>query len=335
MEFHPIERAAEAFQQGIRAEEIEAITLRALGRDARVESAVELGNGSYNNTYLITLAGEQPPVILRVAPEPARQFRSERQFMRNEYASVPWLAAIADLMPRVIAADWSHAVIDRDWMVQSLLGGVPAAGPRGLDAYPRPAWTGFYRQLGTIARRIHRVRGPHFGPITGPGYATWSQALTASLETIALDAEGAGLDAADLRKAAELAADRHLLLDEITEPRMLSGDLWTVNVMLADGAPEPTITGVLDLDRTSWGDPAADWTIRMALSKPGTERDVIWTQDSYGPIDRSPAAQWRAHLYEARHLGTLRLEYFRHGDADGVQGTYDGLATALAGLGGL
>ncbi|MFI2303880.1 hypothetical protein ACH5AL_34380 [Actinacidiphila glaucinigra] len=88
--------------------------------------------------------------------------------MRNEYASVPWLSVIAPLMPRVIAADWSHEVIGRDWMIQTLLDGSPASGPHGLIAYPRPAWRSFFRQMGAIAKKVHAVRGPHFGPVAGP-----------------------------------------------------------------------------------------------------------------------------------------------------------------------
>jgi hypothetical protein len=79
-----------------------------------VKSAVELGVGMYNSTYRVEIARTEP-VILRVVPEPDRQFRSERELMRNEHASVPWLSVIALLMPRVIAADWSHEVIGRDY----------------------------------------------------------------------------------------------------------------------------------------------------------------------------------------------------------------------------
>ncbi|MCX4808602.1 hypothetical protein OG594_44705 [Streptomyces sp. NBC_01214] len=39
---------------------------------------------------------------------------SEAHLMRNEYASVPWLAPIADLMPKVLAADFTGTVIGRD-----------------------------------------------------------------------------------------------------------------------------------------------------------------------------------------------------------------------------
>ncbi|MFF6642283.1 hypothetical protein ACFY83_34315 [Streptomyces althioticus] len=48
------------------------------------------------------------------------------------------------------------------------------------------------------------------------------------MEDIAADLEGIGLDASDLRKVIT-SAHHQAVLDEITEPRMLTGDLWTVH----------------------------------------------------------------------------------------------------------
>ncbi|MGQ0773181.1 MAG: phosphotransferase family protein [Pseudonocardiales bacterium] len=328
MEFRAIERAAGAFQQPVTAVEVQALCRRAFGPAVRVVSAVELGNGMYNSTFRVELAG-QDPVVLRVAPEPGRQFSSERELIRNEYGSVPYLAPIAALMPRVLAADFTHDLIGRDYLFQTLLPGVPA--PERIGDYPRSAWPGFFAQMGAIARDVHSVRGPHFGPVAGSTCLTWSEAVVDSLITIADDLDSAGLDSADVREVCKAVTQRHLaVLDKITEPRMLSGDLWTVNVMLADGAAEPTITGVLDFDRTWWGDPAADWTIRMAAAKPGTERDAFW--DTYGPRDTSPAALLRSRIYEARHLGALRLERHRLGNAEGVSDSYGEVAAVLADL---
>ncbi|WTX67866.1 aminoglycoside phosphotransferase family protein (plasmid) [Streptomyces halstedii] len=230
-------------------------------------SAVELGMGMYNNVYRVVLAGQARPVILRVAPEEGRQFRSERHLMRNEYGSVPWLSVIAPLMPHVLAADWSHEVINRDWMIQTHLDGAPA--PEYLGTYPRTAWPEFFRQMGAIARSVHDVRGPHFGPVGGPGYGTWSEAVITSLEEIAADLDGAGLDSADVRKVAAVAAHDRAVLDEVTEPRLLTGDLWTVNVMLDAGAAEPTITGVFDMDRTWWGFPVKSTSRDLTVSCSG------------------------------------------------------------------
>ncbi|MEV0595641.1 phosphotransferase family protein [Nonomuraea cavernae] len=327
MDFQSIQRATGAFQEPLTAEEIVAVCRRAFGPGTRVVSVVELGNGMYNTTYRINL-DEGRPVVLRVAPEPGRQFLSERELMRNEYASLPYLTSIAPLMPRVMAVDFTHEVIGRDWMIQSLLDGVPA--PEGLPHHPRSSWPDFFRQIGAIARQVHAIRGPHFGRIAGPGHDTWSQALITALDQIAAALDSVGLDAADLRRVAGAAAERHAVLDEVTQPRMLAGDLWTVNIMLADATPAPTISGVLDLDRTWWGDPAADWTIRMALAKPGTERDAFW--DAYGSLEDSPSARFRSRIYHARHIGEVRLECHRLGNVDGVRRSYEDLRTVLTDL---
>ncbi|MFG2667574.1 phosphotransferase family protein [Streptomyces sp. NPDC048387] len=326
MEFHVIERSANAFQQGLTERQILAVIRRAFGPSAEVRSARELSGGMYNTTYRIALAERGEPVVLRVAPEAGRQFRSERELMRAEYASVPWLAPIADLMPRVLAADFTQAVIGRDWMIQSFLPGTPA--PELLGSYPKETHGAFFRQLGEITAAVHAVVGPWFGPVTGPGHARWSEAVVTSLHLIAEDVESCGLDAADLRKAADAAQAGAEVLDEVAVPRLLTGDLWTVNTMLAP-APVPTICGVLDMDRTWWGDPEADWTMRMARAKQDARLAFF---DSYGRPAETEAGAWRRHVYEVRHLGALRLERHRLGNEVGVRDSYRLVAEEVSAL---
>lgn len=327
MQFQPVPRAPGAFQQAVASDEIEAICRRAFGTHTEVASATELGTGMYNTTLKVTVADQERPVILRIAPEPDRQFTSERALMRNEYASLPYLAELAPLMPRLITVDFTHEIISRDYMVQSLLDGIPAT--EHLRTYPRSTWPTYYRQLGEITQRVHAVRGPAFGPVAGPTYRTWSEAVTASLDDIAADLEGAGIDASDVRKVSAAALRHRTVLDEITEPRLLGGDLWVPNTLLDHNAPEPTISGVYDIDRTWWGDPAADWTIRMVTAK-SDERQAFW--DTYDCLEQSEAAAWRSKIYDARHLGAIRLERHRLSNTDGVRESYSAMGAVLADL---
>lgn len=324
MEFRPIERTPEAFQQSVTTEQVQAICRRAFGSDTQVVSAVEFGNGMYNNTYRVDI-GENRPIILRVAPEPARQYRIERELMRNEHASVPFLAPIAPMIPRTLAADFTREIIGRDYLFQTMLDGVPA--PEGIGHYPRPQWTSFFRQMGEIAGSIHAVRGERFGSVTGPWFDTWSGAVIALFADLAADLDDAGLHSADVRDVAAAAHEHEAVLDEVTEPRLLHGDLWTVNVMMEPGAAEPTISGVFDNDRTSWGDPESDWTIFMAGKKPGTERDAFW--ETYGPRPSTASAARRALFYLAKHIGAIRLERHRLGNADAVPETYEQMRDVL------
>ncbi|KAA2253828.1 aminoglycoside phosphotransferase family protein [Solihabitans fulvus] len=323
MEFSSIERAPGAFQEPVSAEQVAAMCERAFGGGAAVVSAVELGGGLYNNTLRVDIAGRDP-VILRVAPRPDRQARIERALMRNEHASLPHFAPIAAMMPRTLFADWTHEVLGRDYVVQTMLDGVSASV--GLRAYPRPSWAGFYRQLGTIARRVHEVSGERFGPVAGPTFATWGEALVSALEDTEADLVDAGLDASDVREVVAAAAKGSAVLDEIDRPRLLHGDLWVPNVMLDPDAPEPTITGVLDHDRASWGDPAADWVVHIAGLR--AERDPFW--ETYGRRDEADgSAAWRALIYRARHIGAIRLERHRLGEHARIPDTYQEMREVL------
>jgi aminoglycoside phosphotransferase (APT) family kinase protein len=324
MRFEPIDRDPGAFQQPVPSGRVESMCRRAFGPHAQVVSAVELSGGLYNTTYRVDVDGVGP-VILRVSPEPGAQSRIERELMRNEHAALPFLAPIADLVPRALFADFSHQILGRDYLFQTVLAGVPA--PEGLSAYARPLWAAFYRQLGEVTATVHDVRGDRFGPIAGPVFVRWSDAVIAVLEDTAADLEDAGLDASDLRKVMVAADARRTVLDQVTEPRFTTGDLWVPNVMLDPGADVPAIIGALDFDRAAWGDPASDWTIFQAGQKPGTEVDHFW--EAYGSPDTSPDAAWRALIYHARHVGAIRLERHRLGRVERIPASYDDMRAIL------
>jgi aminoglycoside phosphotransferase (APT) family kinase protein len=326
MSLQNMERSPGAFQQPVTFDQAQAMCQAAFGRDARATSATELGLGSYDSTYRVDIGADRP-VILRVAPAPARQSRTEYQLMRNEYATIPYLAPIMPLMPRTLAIDFTHRVIGRDYLFQTMLPGVPA--PDGLAAYPRPQWASLYRQLGSISASIQAVRGRRFGRVADPAFATWSEAIIAYLGDIATDLDDAGLDAADVREVMTAANRDSGLLDEITEPRLLHGDLWHANVMIMPGEAEPVICGVLDWDRASWGDPAFDWAIFLAGMRPGTERDAFW--ETYGPPPSTPAARRRNLYYRASHIGAARVERHRL-RRQNLADTYAQLREVLQGL---
>jgi aminoglycoside phosphotransferase (APT) family kinase protein len=309
MRFEAIQRGAGDFQQSVSPAQIQAMTRGSF----EVGEAVEIGGGLYNNTYRVTDSSGRN-AILRVAPEPRRQARSERELMRNEHAALPFFAPIASMMPQTILADWTHEVIGRDYVWQTMLTGVSA-----IDALTRyPDRDPLYRQLGAIANSIHAVEGGRFGRVAGPLFGTWSEAVIAGLQDIVADLRDFALDAADVKEVIAIAEQNTAVLDEITHPRLLHGDLWVPNVLLAPG--ELRITGVIDHDRASWGDPAADWPVFMARSK---NREAFW--ETYGQHEDT----WRDRIYHAWHLGAIRLERHRLKRDDRVRDSYDELREVI------
>ncbi|HEX5540773.1 MAG TPA: aminoglycoside phosphotransferase family protein [Micromonospora sp.] len=285
-----------AFQQEVPAEMIAAMCRRAFGAATTVIRATKIGVGTWNDTYRVEIA-DRGPVILRVAPSPERD---EREAMRNEYAAAPYFAALGPLVPRTLYADFTHQLIGRDYMLQEPLPGVPAADR--LNAYPD--LTPYFRQLGTITRTIHNVRGVRFGPVAAATFATWSEALADQFQTLADAYDRAGLDAGEVRRIRAAVDTHRAVLDEVREPRLLHGDLWRLNILIDPDAPEPAIVGILDYDGASWGDPLADWTIHQVLRREGTE--AFW--ETYGP---RPAEPIRQLFYQARCLAGARLDIYR------------------------
>jgi aminoglycoside phosphotransferase (APT) family kinase protein len=324
MEYSSIERQAGAFQQPVTPNDILAMSQRAFGQDTEVTSARELAGGLYNSTYLIEIKGRSC-VILRVAPEAHRQLKLEWRLMRNEYAATPYFAPLAHMIPRILFADWSGELTRRDYMFQSRLDGLP--GIDGLKLYPRATWGTYYRQLGSITAEIHKIRGERFGSVYSHGFTKWSDSVLAMLADIIADMIEFRLDAHDVRQAFAAITLNSDLLDEITEPRLLHGDLWTSNILLAEDGREPRIVGLLDHDRAWWGDPAADWVFSILAGKPAEVQAAFLS--TYGQIEMNDVAQWRSIVYRVLHLGAVRLERRRSRKFSKVAESYGEMRTLL------
>lgn len=228
--------------------------------------------------------------------------------MRNEHASLPFLASIARLLPRILMADFTHQIVERDYLFQTYMEGEQWA--QVMDTFTTEEKKALWRQLGSITSKIHAVQGDHFGnAATGSRFPSWSLAIMDWLMNIILDLEDAHLDATDIRTILDIAQTHHSILDEITQSRLLYGDLWTVNILVKRDEDGPRITALLDADRTSWGDSLADWTIFLLHRNAGTETDAFW--ETYGQPEKSLGAQFRALIYQGRYIGGARLEHHR------------------------
>jgi hypothetical protein len=293
-------------RQPLSTDLIGALYNKAIDPTGSIRSIEKLPWGSCNDTYQIKpLAGV--PAILRVAPPIQQQFEVEMRMIRNAYAARPYLAHLSHLVPTLLFADFTHAIIDRDYQFESVLPGTPA--PDALAQSSPQAHSGFFYQMGQITRQIHNVVGHQFGPTAGPFFSTWSAALTHFFLAAARDFEAVGLEAVDARALAAATENLSIIVDQIKQPRLMHGDGWTVNYLVnIEQTRKLTITGLCDWDRSEWGDPLADWAIQRAVLKPGTPKDNFW--EGYGK-DRAVASGARQMLYRARHLLCLRLDLIR------------------------
>jgi aminoglycoside phosphotransferase (APT) family kinase protein len=170
----------------------------------------------------------------------------------------------------------------------------------------RQAW----REVGAFTRRLHAVRGPHFGPPAwGTAFERWSDLLAADIEGFIDDADRLGLPQAPFVRLRGAVARLASVLDEGTEPRLVHSDLWASHLFIEQGEAGPCLAGVIDLDFGRYADPLAEHLLpSFALHNvPGPMQASFL--EGYGPWQPPAGLEVRILVYRALGLAwdvTLR-----------------------------
>jgi aminoglycoside phosphotransferase (APT) family kinase protein len=302
---------------------------RAFGPAVSIVSARELGGGTFNSTFLITLDDQQ--AILRVAPPSSAELAWHEQWlMRREQQIKPFFAALGSLMPRTILADFTHQLLDRDYVFQTFITG--DRWDEVADTLSADEQLRLWGQFGSITKTIHSTRGTRFGgPYPEPEFSSWSEAIEDRLERAIQAMIDVELDTSDMLAVLDFARAHTAVLDAIEQPRLMHGDLWLFNILIDRSADGPSIVGVLDADRAWWGDPQADWTMFVLSKAAAPETDHLHSRfwQSYGARDQTPEAEFRQAIYEALHIGTALVWATHHDDKETLQRGADDLRAVI------
>jgi aminoglycoside phosphotransferase (APT) family kinase protein len=297
--------------------QILAMCQRGFGNEIQLQSTQELGGGTLNTTYLITF-GDNRKVVLRVAPlQTANTPWSEALLMRREHSIQPFLAPLAALMPKTLHIDFTHQLIDRDYMFQTYIDG--ERWDDVVDELSLAENDVLWQQFGNILKQLHNIHGDTFGtPAPGLQFPRWSEAVIDRLERNQQAAQEQELMATHLGRILELTQANPEWLDEIRVPCLLHGDLWLFNLLVARATADgPAIVGLLDADRAWWGDPMADWTM-FILANAETEAGHTRFWQAYGERPDSRGAQVRAGIYAGMHASSALLWAAQHHDESTV-----------------
>ncbi|GLI26221.1 aminoglycoside phosphotransferase [Agromyces rhizosphaerae] len=215
--------------------------------------AHEITEGWFNVAYRITLRdGER--VVLKIAPPAGVDVLTrEVGMMRAELEAMRLVSTRTTVpVPRVDHVDLTHEVVDADLFFMEYIdadnfGFAAADGRLGAEVVAIAT-----RELGAMNREINSIVGPHFGPLLGPGAATWREAFTTMVEDTLVDGERVRIDLGRHPDAFRAVLANHAdTLDGVTVPRLVEVDLWTKNSMIRDGR----IVAILDHERAIYGDP--------------------------------------------------------------------------------
>jgi aminoglycoside phosphotransferase (APT) family kinase protein len=290
----------ERLKRSISAASIRRIVKRQFGGDAKAMRVTTIRGGLFNTSYKIRL-GNCRTVVLRIAPPrdkpllvcEAGLLEREIHFMRGlEKHRLP--------MPRLLCADLSNRVIDRNYIITKFCEGHNAF--YRLKRLTSREQDAVFGELGRYARRIHAIENEEgwFGaPAPLKPFRRWSEFVRWHARTLEKELESHPYLALPAHvSVASILDEMAGVLDEISSPRLVHGDLWLRNILIARRNGTYGITAILDWDRCLWGDPYFEWILHGLDLRP-----PFW--EEYGNMD----ADWRSHrkrklLYKA--LGCLQ-----------------------------
>jgi Fructosamine-3-kinase len=315
------------------SDQIQTMWQRGFEPNVEIESIRELSGGTFNTAYLVTFADHRK-VVLRVSPPQTNAIPwDENLLMRREHFIQPFFAPIAALMPKTLLVDFTHQIINRDFVFQTFIEG--ERWDDVMDELTPSENNMLWEQFGRTLKHIHHVNGEAFGlPLPGFQFARWSQAVIDRLERTFQFAKDNQLDIPHLPSILEVVRAHPQQLDEIQIPHLLHGDLWSFNILVSRGADGPAIVGVLDADRAWWGDPMADWTM-FILAHADREEGHSHFWQAYGQAPETRGARFRTSVYDAMHASTAFVWAIGHQDQETVEraeGTLSEVAEVLPSL---
>ncbi len=255
MRITQIARQPTDFQQPVDEAPLRTALAREL-QDREILAVEELAGGLFNNTYRVST--ENGDLILKVAPHPdADVFFPETHLMAREQTLAPTLQSVSSLIPAYLR--FFHIGRRRAFLQPFLQGEL---WHDKLTTLSEDENGELWAQLGQFARAIHGHEGETFGyPLPHCNAPKWSSFLAQNVDGMLEDARRLNVAKRELLDFRELIDQFRPLLDEVSRPRLLHGDLWPRNVLFEGRGAHIQIKAIFDAERAFWGDPISDWVL--------------------------------------------------------------------------
>jgi len=251
-------------------EEIHSIVIDLYGTNTLINYYNILKGGLFNTTYFIKTDKDINPIVVRVAPVNQHLlFEFEKDMMSAETLFHELLREKNIPTSKILKHVPKGDIIDREYIISEYLNSVPM-NDLSIKEFDLQ---GVYEEVGSLTRLIHTITNEKFGwkRKTGWGeYEKWSDFVLSFAKEATDKAEVNSLfDQSDIRKFRNIFNENVNILDEVTKPYMIHTDLWQGNILLKQSEGRYKVAGIIDLDRTIFGDKYWDlsnpWMINNAF----------------------------------------------------------------------
>lgn len=258
-----------------------------------------ISTGKFNESYYVLL--DKDEYVLRIAPADStevlfyenKMMRKEPEIHRivQENTTIP--------VPLIIDYDFSHSIVDRDWLLMERIPGRALSETYGNSIKMNK----MFFTLGKFIKELHLIKGDKFGypenESTGPMKQNWYNAFKIMWTNLLRDILKTGIYKFNNVDELNNLLDYHSnAFNQITKSSLLHMDVWAQNILInRDGV----ITGIIDWDRSLWGDPEIEYAV---LEYCGTSPPQFWEGYGTQPL--------KDDNYEIRRLFYILYEHQKY-----------------------
>jgi aminoglycoside phosphotransferase (APT) family kinase protein len=225
-----------------------------------VQTLEVLEGGFFASVYLATLEDKRK-VVFKIAPANRHLMTYEQDLIHAEVAMLHLFKQLNLPVPNVIAFDATRQFLETPFLLLEFLEGQSFSQIKAnLSAQTRSR---IEQQTGQILKQIHAIKGTGFGGIAPQAvrHETWREAFLELFGAVLRDAAKRNValpfDLATLEHQVRSAA---VVLDIVTEPRLVMFDLWDGNLLIKP--QQASISGMIDLERALWADPLLEYQFK-------------------------------------------------------------------------
>lgn len=259
----------------------------------------ELTEGLFNAAYEVYLNNSGSVIIKIAPPEDIAVQTYEKNIMYAEVTTMEKLAQYEDIpVPRIYGYDESCTVCPSPYFIMEKLRG-ESLNKIGYT-FSKEQLDGFHFEIGKILKKLSGVVCPCFGL---PGqreyqsdnwYTAFFGMMTSAIEDAArVDVR---LEVPPEKLMKKLLRDKNIF-DEVTAPALVHYDCWDGNIFIENGK----ITGIIDWERSIWGDPLMELGFRTFSPDPAFQK-------GYGLEKLSENQTRRALWYDVYMLALIASE---------------------------
>ncbi len=233
--------------------------------------------GKFNSTWFVDSDSGQ--IVMRVAPPDIRKRNLfyEYRMMRQEPGIHGAIRRDTTApVPKIIAADFSHGLLERDFLLMERIPGTPLSE---VNDFSKRDLDNLLGELGSALRDVHSIQAQSYGYIgehePAPAGRNWTEAFVVIWDYLLRDIERCGGYSGQEADALRKLLDSHLDKFTRSEPAcLLHMDVWAQNIMTGPGGK---LMGLLDWDRALWGDIEIEFAV---LDYCGISEPAFW--EGYG-----------------------------------------------------